>query len=286
MCQPGVRDLSKICQATCNIDLTSYSLNAMPTASILTRRDFLRLSAGATLAATATSSRGANAGPSRYKAVVFDAFPIFDPRPVVKLAEEVFPGAGSALMTAWRSRQFEYQWLRTLGGQYVDFLRATEDSLVFAARQTGLELTPEKRATLMDAYRHLTVWPDAAENLQRLHDAGLRLGFLSNMTKAALETGLVNARLRHLFEHMLSTDELKTYKPAPAAYQMALDAFRLPRTEILFVAFAGWDAAGSKWFGYPTYWLNRAGSAVEELGATPDGTGPDLAALVKFATGA
>lgn len=254
----------------------------MLNSSALTRRRFISVSTGAALATTAIPSIASAAGRPRYKAIVFDAFPIFDPRPVAKLAEEILPNAGAGLMTAWRARQFEYQWLRALGGRYVDFLQATEDSLVFAARQTGLELSAEKHIRLMDAYRHLTVWPDAPENLQRLHDAGLRLGFLSNMTKAMLETGLTNAKLRHLFEHLLSTDQRKTYKPAPAAYQMALDAFQLSRPEILFVAFAGWDAAGSKWFGYPTFWANRAGSLPEELGATPDGTGQDLSALLKF----
>ena len=254
----------------------------MPTPATLTRRRFMSISGSAAIAAATMPSSGVAASNLRFKAVVFDAFPIFDPRPVAQLAEQVHPGSGAALVAAWRSRQFEYQWLRALGGQYVDFLQATEDSLIFAARQTGLELTPEKRAKLMNAYHNLTVWPDAAENLHRLHDAGLRLGFLSNMTKAMLDSGLEKSGLGSLFEHVLSTDARKTYKPAAAAYQLALDAFALSRAEILFVAFAGWDAAGSKWFGYPTFWTNRAGSPAEELGVAPDGTGQDLGALVKF----
>jgi len=47
-------------------------------------------------------------------------------------------------------------------------------------------------------------------------------------------------------------------------------------------AFAGWDAAGAKWFGYPTFWVNRLGAPVEELGVTPDGIGSGLGDLVKF----
>jgi 2-haloacid dehalogenase len=35
-----------------------------------------------------------------------------------------------------------------------------------------------------------------------------------------------------------------TYKPDHRAYQVAIDAFRLEREEMRFVAFAGWDAAG------------------------------------------
>ena len=49
---------------------------------------------------------------------------------------------------------------------------------------------------------------------------------------------------------------------------MGLDAFKLQKEEIAFAAFAGWDAAGARWFGYPTFWVNRLNTPVEELSAT------------------
>jgi len=228
-----------------------------------------------------TVSARVNSTPA-YKAIVFDAFPIFDPRPVSKLAETLFPSAGANLMNAWRTRQFEYQWLRALSDQYVDFLQATEDSLRFAAKLTGLPMTPEAHKALMSAYVDLAVWPDVTESLRLLRKSGIRLGILSNMTKNMLDAGLAHANLGELFEHVLSTDQIKTYKPAPSAYQMAMDTFTLPREQILFVPFASWDAAGAKWFGYPTFWVNRLDSPTEELGTAPDGTGKDLQALTAF----
>jgi len=51
---------------------------------------------------------------TKIKAIAFDAFPNFDPRPTFALAETLFPDKGKALSTAWRKRQFEYQWLRAL----------------------------------------------------------------------------------------------------------------------------------------------------------------------------
>jgi 2-haloacid dehalogenase len=47
---------------------------------------------------------------------------------------------------------------------------------------------------------------------------------------------------------------------------MAVDAQKLRRDEIVFGAFAGWDAAGAKAFGYPTFWVNRMKQPVKELG--------------------
>jgi len=75
----------------------------------------------------------------RVKAVVFDAFPIVDPRPVAALAEELFPGHGAEFSDLWRDRQFEYCWLRTVGKNYRDFWQVTEEALVFAAQNLQLE---------------------------------------------------------------------------------------------------------------------------------------------------
>ena len=63
---------------------------------------------------------------------------------------------------------------------------------------------------------------------------------------------------------------------------MGITASRLPREEIAFAAFGGWDAAGAKVFGYRTYWVNRANAPAEELGVDPDGIGTNLQDLTEF----
>lgn len=247
----------------------------------LDRREFLNLVAGSVAAAISVSSARAATKP-KIKAVAFDAFPIFDPRPIFALAENLFPGSGDALSNAWRIRQFEYQWLRALAGHYVDFWQATEDALIFAAKMVKLDLSAEKRQQLMQAWLELKVWPDVPAALESLKNAGLRLSFLSNATPRILDAGIKNSELDGVFEYVLSTDTLRTYKPHPHAYQMAVDAFRLKREEIAFVAFGGWDVAGAKWFGYPTFWVNRLNLPVEELGVAPDAMGGNLSDLVTF----
>jgi 2-haloacid dehalogenase len=249
----------------------------------LNRRAFIAGSVGAVLAGTGETATAANAQTRRpIRAVLFDAFPLFDPRPVLAVAERVDPEKGAMLVQAWRTRQFEYQWLRALGDRYVDFWQATEDSLAFAARQVGLTLTTERQRQLMAPYADLAVWPDVAETLPMIERLGVRLGILSNLTSSMLESGLAKAKLRSLFSHVLSTDGIRSYKPARPAYQLGVNALGLERSEILFVAFAGWDVAGAVWFGYPTYWLNRLGTVAEELDAAPLGTGTNLQSLFAF----
>jgi 2-haloacid dehalogenase len=242
------------------------------------RRAFL--SAGVALAAAAATRAGAATTPIR--AVAFDAFTTFDPRSVTAVAEGLYPGAGERLAAAWRTRQFEYQWLHALSGRYADFWSASEGALEFAAASLGLELTGGRRDELMQAIVDLRAWPDARPTLEALRARGMHLALLSNATPALLEGWVARAGLGPFYEHVLSTDRIRSYKPDPRAYQMAVDAFGITPGEIAFAAFGGWDAAGAKWFGYPTFWVNRMRLPVEGLGVRPDAMAATLPPLVDF----
>jgi 2-haloacid dehalogenase len=252
----------------------------------MNRRRFFAFTGAALASSLVSSTWGESVATSRaslnIKAIAFDAFPIFNPSPVFVLAEQLFPGKGSALGEEWRSRQFEYTWLRIVTHHYADFWQITQDALTFAADKLQLELTAEKREALMSAYLKLSVWPEVPSALNRLKTLGFQLSFLSNFTSRMLGANIENAGLGKMFDHVISTDQASTYKPDPRAYQLGIDALGLKRNEILFAAFAGWDAAGAKLFGYPTFWVNRSKLPPEQLDAVPDATGSSLLDLLQF----
>ena len=218
----------------------------------------------------------------KIKAVVFDGFAIFDPRPVFALTEKIFPWKGKEIAEIWRVKQFEYTWLREAAGQYKNFQQITEDALLFATRKAQVVLTGTDKEKLLNSYLSLGIWPDVLPVLDSLRNSGVRLGFLSNMTDNMLNSCVQHNKLSNFFEKVLSTDQLKTYKPSRRSYEMATKAFQLTKPEILFVAFAGWDAAGAKWFGYPTYWVNRMEAPVEELNVSIEKTDKDLNSLINL----
>ena len=245
----------------------------------MNRRTLLTLAASGPLPLTSASP---DPGAETIKAVALDGFAVFDPRPIAARVEAHFPGRGTEFTELWRTRQFEYTWLRTLIGAYTDFWRVTEDSLVFTAKMLMLEMNDERRQHLMRGFLELRPWPDAPGSLKRLHDAGIRLVLLSNFTEKMLTSATSISGLQALFEKNLSTDKARAYKPDPRAYRMAVDALRVRRKEIVFGAFAGWDAAGAKAFGFPTFWVNRMDSPLEELDAPPDGIGGSMNDLAEF----
>jgi len=178
-----------------------------------------------TLAAATLASPAALAATRPIKAIAFDGFPIIDPRPVFATLEEMFPDHGKELGNLWRTRQFEYTWLRTLGGRYADFWQVSEESLVFAAKARGIILSASDRDRLMQGWLALKAWPDVAPALQQLKNAGISIAFLSNLTETMLDAAVKNSGLEGYFESHLSTDRVKAFKPASAAYQMGIDAF-------------------------------------------------------------
>ena len=218
----------------------------------------------------------------RFKAVAFDYLVLFDPNSLVPAVEQNFPGKGRELTQLWRTRQFEYTWLRSITDRYVDFFAVTEDALVYAAKAMKLELTSERKQRLLNAYLHLAPWPDTADTLRRLKESGIRVIALANFSPRMLQANAQNAGLTGLFDALLSTDANRTYKPDPRAYRLAMERLHLPKREILFAAFGGWDAAGAKAFGYPTVWVNRFNQPAEELGIQPDQISSDLSGLLEF----
>jgi hypothetical protein len=81
-----------------------------------------------------TQGRSAMPPSSRFKAVAFDCFVIFDPNSVVPEVENVFPGKGVEFAKGWRSKEFEYSFLHSITHDHEDFFKVTADALDFTVR--------------------------------------------------------------------------------------------------------------------------------------------------------
>ena len=213
-------------------------------------------------------------------ALVFDAYgTIFDVHSVGRLAEAHFPGKGAALSNAWRTKQLEYTWLRTLMGRYEDFSRVTQASLDWSLESLGIEAEDAVKRALMNEYRKLAVFAEVPKALERLAEAR-PLAILSNGHPEMLDAVVDHNGLRPRFRGgVLSVHPAKRFKPDPAVYRLAEEKLGVTRSLIGFVSSNGWDAAGAKAFGFRVFWVNRAAAPVERLGVRPDATVKDLGEL-------
>lgn len=214
--------------------------------------------------------------PSTIKAIAFDAFPIFDPRSLTALARSLVGERGDALAAQWSAKLFGYTWLETAADHYESFSTIADKSLRATAGAMGIALDDATRQRLVGHYDELDVWPDARPTLDKLRARGIRLAFLSNLSFATLQANIARNGLGEYFEPPLSTDAVRHFKPSPAAYTMALDAFKLPKAQVGFVAFGAWDAIGATWFGYRTAWINRLNVPLDPLDQGPEITSRGL----------
>lgn len=201
------------------------------------------------------------------KGLAFDAYgTLFDVHSVMALGERLFPGQGAALSNAWRLKQLQYTWLRSLMARYADFWKVTEDGLVCAARSLGLKLDSAKRKQLMDAYLSLEMFSDVLPGLKELSAGGYKLAILSNGAPRMLQEVARNAGIDRLLTHIISVDEMKIYKPSPGVYQMGSKRLGIAPEATGFVSSNSWDIAGACSSGLTTFWINRGNQPQDELG--------------------
>ena len=230
------------------------------------------------------ASARAASSPAPIRAVVFDAYgTLFDVHSVASLAEQLFPGKGDALSQLWRQKQLESSWLRAMSGRYKPFWDITRDALRFAAARLALRLAPELEVRLMNQYASLSAFPENLEALRALRAAGLPLGILSNGNREMIEVSVRSAGMNGLFDHLLSSQDVETFKTSAPIYALAPSAFGCRAREILFVSSNCWDAIGARWYGYTSFWVNRAGAPLEQLDTEPDHTGSLLTDVLAVA---
>jgi 2-haloacid dehalogenase len=216
-------------------------------------------------------------------ALVFDAYgTLFDVHSVTRLAESLFPGKGAALSQAWRTKQLEYTWLRTLMGRYEDFSRVTAASLDWTFEHLGLDAEETQRHALIDEYRKLAMFPEVRATLESLAK-DRPLAILSNGHPEMLQAVVEHNGLAPLLRGgVLSVHEVKLFKPEPSVYRIVEERLGVPRALVGFVSSNGWDAAGAKSFGFRVFWVNRGGAPVERLGVRPDAIVKSLAEIVSL----
>ena len=211
------------------------------------------------------------------KAIVFDAYgTLFDVYSLAANAEALFPTYGTQLAEKWRDKQIDYTRLRTLSGHYKPFWEITSDALVFVCKQLKLVLNDEDKNTLMQAYLRLPGFSESSDVLQALNDKSIPLAILSNGNPMMINAVVQAAGYEKHFQHVISVDSVQKFKTAPEAYQLVPDVLGFSPKEILFVSSNCWDACGASWFGFTTFWINRAHAPIEELGITPHYQGSSL----------
>jgi len=180
----------------------------------------------------------------------------------------------------WRTTQLEYTWRRSLMGAYEPFSVCTAQALDFAARSLGHQLASGATNTMLEMYRQLPAFSEIAAGLERIRRAGHRMVAFSNGEAAVVGAVLRNAGLLALLEDVVSVDEVKIYKPAPAVYRHLAARMRTAIDDTWLVSGNPFDVIGAKAVGLRAAWVCRNPRAIlDPWGLEPDLVVSDLVEL-------
>jgi 2-haloacid dehalogenase len=211
-------------------------------------------------------------------AVVFDAYgTLFDVHSAVARHAQAVGSEAARLSDIWRTKQLEYTWVLSLAGRYEPFWTLTQQALDHALARCP-SVDPAVRPRLLDAYRTLAAYPEAAGVLARLRERGARRHSIQ-WRPAMLGDAVASADLGALLDAVLSVDAVRVFKTSPRAYALVEPALQVRPERVAFVSSNRWDVAGAAAFGFRSVWVNRAGLPDEYPGLAPVAAVPDLNAL-------
>lgn len=159
----------------------------------------------------------------------------------------------------WREKQIEYSFRRGLMRQYAPFNVCIRDALEYACFAHHLELSETDKQNLLGSYRHLTLFDDVMPALESLAaDPGFQLSVLSNGYPDDLNELLANAGIKHFFEHIVSVDEIRSFKPNPEVYEHFLKRAGSDINTTWMVSGNTFDFIGAMSFGLHGAFIKRS----------------------------
>jgi 2-haloacid dehalogenase len=194
----------------------------------------------------------------RTVACVFDAYgTIFDVHSAVARHANSVGQAAAEISALWRAKQLEYSWVHSLMRRHVDFWELTNRALDYALAFHGVNDDQLRRA-LLDSYLALDAYEETPTVLRKLRNADIKTAILSNGSPFMLQRAVQSAGISGLIDECLSIEEVRVYKPDPAAYEIAISALKVQSAnEACFFSSNAWDVAGAHAFGFRAFWVNR-----------------------------
>ena len=195
--------------------------------------------------------------------LAFDVYgTLIDTAGVFSTLEKLIGPKAKKFMEAWRDKQLEYSFRRGLMDRYVDFSVVTKNALGFCCASQNIDLKTDERQALMEEYKTLPAFPDAAPALRQLQSSGHRLFAFSNGSHRAVRGLLEQAGIAGLFEGIVSCEEVKMFKPSPVVYRHFLEKTKSEKETSWLVSGNPFDVIGAVSAGMKGAWVKRSPDAV------------------------
>jgi 2-haloacid dehalogenase len=193
----------------------------------------------------------------------FDVYgTLIDTHGIIAVLEKFAGDKAAAFSRVWRDKQLEYSFRRGLMQNYENFAVCTGNAFDYTAALMNVRFGQSDKDEVIAAYRTLPAFEDVAEGLERARQAGYRMFAFSNGSADAVETLLRNAGIREYFIGVVSTDEMKSFKPNPGVYSHFLRRSGALGTDAWLVSSNPFDVIGAVSAGMRAAWVRRSPEAL------------------------
>ena len=170
----------------------------------------------------------------------------------------------------WRFQQKWATFYTTAAQRMAPHPGLNEASFRWALALHHVELPESAIRDIMAQDYKLRAYPDVVAALKKLKGFGLTIKIVANPTRKMIEDGSRYAGTFPYIDEIIScSEEVKAFKPSPAAIQLGIDRAGCAKEEILWVAGHFWELYGADGLGLKTAWTNRARQPALGIGFTP-----------------
>jgi 2-haloacid dehalogenase len=166
-------------------------------------------------------------------------------------------------------------------GEYRSYREVLAETVLFIADELRIFIDPKTRYVLSEKFDECKPFEDTVECLKILKKK-YRLAIISNVDDDLF--AISHKMLEVEFDHIITAEQLGSYKPSENNFKKAMDIFGLEKEECLHVAQSIYhDIVPTNSLGWNNVWINRYDQPERSLKKEfPDLEVPDISSLVKI----
>ena len=191
--------------------------------------------------------------------VAFDVYgTLIDTDGIITSLQPYTGDQSAEFSSMWRQKQLEYSFRRGLMKTYKPFSVCTIEALEYTCKRLDVSLDMDQKTKILEAYNALPVFEDVESGLSLMEKAGFGMYAFSNGTSDVVGRLLETRGISKFFSGIISTDEIKSFKPNPDVYHHFLNKSGAGDTAAWMVSGNPFDIIGAVSAGMKSAWVRRS----------------------------